>query len=85
MVVNLASASVGLIDSISLVGPLRRPTLVGDILACCSAPSHEFAVLLELTAVLALGMHDGFVVFLGSAPLSNPVVAPAMDTPMLPF
>jgi hypothetical protein len=30
---NLATTSVGLINSIALVGPMRRPTLTVDILA----------------------------------------------------
>jgi hypothetical protein len=43
MVANFAAASVGLIDCIAEVGPLRRPTLLVDVLARgepmgCSAP-----------------------------------------------
>jgi hypothetical protein len=33
MVANFAAASVGLIDNIAMVGPLRRPTLTVDVLA----------------------------------------------------
>jgi hypothetical protein len=85
MVVNLATASVGLIDSISLVGPLHRPTLVTDILARCSTPSREFAVPLELASALALGVDKGSVALPDTDALSSSAAAPAVDHLVLLF
>jgi hypothetical protein len=58
MVANFTTASVGLIDSIALVGPLRRPALAVDILARGTAPCSELSVPLAVANSLLLGEAD---------------------------
>uniref|UniRef100_A0ACD5X706 Uncharacterized protein n=1 Tax=Avena sativa TaxID=4498 RepID=A0ACD5X706_AVESA len=55
-VVNLASASIGLIESIARVGPLRRPTLIADILVRGQLPSPEVTVALSFAEDLVMGL-----------------------------
>jgi hypothetical protein len=56
MVVNLASGSVGLIDSIALVGPLRRPTLAVDVLARAASPDVGTKVPLAAAEAMVAGL-----------------------------
>jgi hypothetical protein len=54
MVANFNTASVGLIDSIALVGPMKLPALAVDVLARGSAPDKNFQIPLELASSLVL-------------------------------
>jgi hypothetical protein len=55
MVANFTTASVGFIDFIARVGPLRLPTLAVDVVARGSAPSEAFQIPLQLASGLILG------------------------------
>uniref|UniRef100_A0ACD5TT34 Uncharacterized protein n=1 Tax=Avena sativa TaxID=4498 RepID=A0ACD5TT34_AVESA len=55
MVVNLATASVGLIATIARAGPRQRPTLTADILVRGLPLSHELDVSLSEAANLVMG------------------------------
>ncbi|KAK1631775.1 hypothetical protein QYE76_006090 [Lolium multiflorum] len=56
LVANFASASVGLVNSIALVGPLRRPTLSVSVLARSPLSGAVAAVPLEEAQALVLGL-----------------------------
>jgi hypothetical protein len=55
LVVNLASASVGVIDSIATVGPLKRLILTADILARGSPPPTDCQVPIAFATDLVMG------------------------------
>jgi hypothetical protein len=55
MVANFTTASVGFIDSIARVGPLRLPTLAVDVVARGSAPSEAFQIPLQLASGMISG------------------------------
>uniref|UniRef100_A0ACD5ZT50 Uncharacterized protein n=1 Tax=Avena sativa TaxID=4498 RepID=A0ACD5ZT50_AVESA len=57
MVVNLATASVGLISSIAMIGPLNRLTLTVDVLVRGRPTEPALAVPIPFATELALG-HD---------------------------
>uniref|UniRef100_A0ACD5UUT9 Uncharacterized protein n=1 Tax=Avena sativa TaxID=4498 RepID=A0ACD5UUT9_AVESA len=80
MVVNLSSASVGLINSIDRVGPLRRPTLV-DILAQGLPPSPEVQVSVDLATKLLLGNTSPTTNLEAAAPVLNAVAPCAALAP----
>jgi hypothetical protein len=56
MVVNLATSSVGLIDSIATIGPMKRIVLSVDILAKGSPPAADVVVPLDFTTDLVMGV-----------------------------
>jgi hypothetical protein len=89
MVANFATASVGLVDSIALVGPRNCPTLTVDILARGEPLTAASFVPLAVATDLVLGPERGLAL---SVPLEAPIVVspaacpspvPSMDSPVL--
>jgi hypothetical protein len=58
LVANFVTASVGLVDSIALVGPLRRPVLSVDVLVRSAAAPGGECVSLEAASALVSGCSD---------------------------
>jgi hypothetical protein len=77
MVVNIANASVGLVDFIALVGQLRRPTLTADILVHATAPGLDSVAPLALASALVLGTPMATAGPLAQLPVGPP--APAVS------
>jgi hypothetical protein len=83
MEANFVTASVVLVDSIALVGPLRRPTLSVDILAGSKTAAGGAVVPLAVADALIMGSQEAPPA-LAVAPLEAglPLASPACPQPM---
>lgn len=84
LVANFATASAGLINSIALVGPLRRPTLSVRVLARGSAPAKCMEVPLATAEALVLGRDPELAEAQESSRSTAALTSPTLPAPTSP-